>query len=166
MCKSLVYGDCSAKQAGGETKRSETRLALLRLHSPFSTLSLSVSRFLCVSLSSLICSIPQTENGPQLNIYSSWSCCSSRSALFGFLFLSIQRKRRKRGEKMQQWRPENAAMTFDEVSMERSKSFVKALQVTVPWNSDLCSLFEIWARFFRSLSLFLFFFICWRHWSR
>ncbi|XP_008802046.1 probable protein ABIL1 isoform X3 [Phoenix dactylifera] len=29
---------------------------------------------------------------------------------------------------MQQWRPENAAMTFDEVSMERSKSFVKALQ--------------------------------------
>ncbi|XP_020272652.1 protein ABIL1 isoform X1 [Asparagus officinalis] len=29
---------------------------------------------------------------------------------------------------MQQWRPENAAMTFDEVSMERSKSFIKALQ--------------------------------------
>ncbi|XP_072967030.1 probable protein ABIL1 [Typha angustifolia] len=29
---------------------------------------------------------------------------------------------------MQQWRPEGAAMTFDEVSMERSKSFVKALQ--------------------------------------
>ncbi|XP_039121128.1 LOW QUALITY PROTEIN: protein ABIL1-like [Dioscorea cayenensis subsp. rotundata] len=30
---------------------------------------------------------------------------------------------------MQQWRPENAtALTFDEVSMERSKSFVKALQ--------------------------------------
>lgn len=26
-------------------------------------------------------------------------------------------------------RPENPAMTFDEVSMERSKSFVKALQV-------------------------------------
>ncbi|THU46410.1 hypothetical protein C4D60_Mb09t04650 [Musa balbisiana] len=30
---------------------------------------------------------------------------------------------------MQQRRPENGAMTFDEVSMERSKSFVKALQV-------------------------------------
>ncbi|KAG1346514.1 protein ABIL1 [Cocos nucifera] len=29
---------------------------------------------------------------------------------------------------MQQWRTENRAMTFDEVSMERSKSFVKALQ--------------------------------------
>nr|XP_010924781.1 protein ABIL1 isoform X2 [Elaeis guineensis] len=29
---------------------------------------------------------------------------------------------------MQQWRTENPAMTFDEVSMERSKSFVKALQ--------------------------------------
>nr|CAD1834104.1 unnamed protein product [Ananas comosus var. bracteatus] len=29
---------------------------------------------------------------------------------------------------MQQWRPESSAMTFDEVSMERSKSFVKALQ--------------------------------------
>ncbi|KAI0522860.1 hypothetical protein KFK09_005245 [Dendrobium nobile] len=29
---------------------------------------------------------------------------------------------------MQQWRPESAVMTFDEVSMERSKSFVKALQ--------------------------------------
>lgn len=26
-------------------------------------------------------------------------------------------------------RPENPAMTFDEVSMERSKNFVKALQV-------------------------------------
>ncbi|URE37123.1 hypothetical protein MUK42_06465 [Musa troglodytarum] len=30
---------------------------------------------------------------------------------------------------MQHRRPENGAMTFDEVSMERSKSFVKALQV-------------------------------------
>ncbi|XP_072954177.1 probable protein ABIL1 [Typha angustifolia] len=29
---------------------------------------------------------------------------------------------------MQQWRPESGAMTFDEVSMERSKGFVKALQ--------------------------------------
>lgn len=29
---------------------------------------------------------------------------------------------------MQQWRAESTAMTFDEVSMERSKSFVKALQ--------------------------------------
>lgn len=30
---------------------------------------------------------------------------------------------------MEQLRPDNRAMTFDEVSMERSKSFVKALQV-------------------------------------
>ncbi|PKA51625.1 putative protein ABIL1 [Apostasia shenzhenica] len=29
---------------------------------------------------------------------------------------------------MQQWRPDSSAMTFDEVSMERSKSLVKALQ--------------------------------------
>lgn len=29
---------------------------------------------------------------------------------------------------MQQWRSESGAMTFDEVSMERSKTFVKALQ--------------------------------------
>lgn len=39
---------------------------------------------------------------------------------------------------MQQWRPENPAMTFDEVSMERSKSFVKALQVP-SFSSDLIS---------------------------
>jgi hypothetical protein len=30
---------------------------------------------------------------------------------------------------VEQARPVNPAMTFDEVSMERSKSFVKALQV-------------------------------------
>jgi hypothetical protein len=30
---------------------------------------------------------------------------------------------------LEQTRPENPAMTFDEVSMERSKSFIKALQV-------------------------------------
>jgi hypothetical protein len=30
---------------------------------------------------------------------------------------------------LDQTRPENLAMTFDEVSMERSKSFIKALQV-------------------------------------
>ncbi|RRT68964.1 hypothetical protein B296_00030869 [Ensete ventricosum] len=30
---------------------------------------------------------------------------------------------------MQQWRPESDAMTFDEASVERSKSFVKSLQV-------------------------------------
>lgn len=30
---------------------------------------------------------------------------------------------------MEQLRPENPAMTFDEMSMERSKNFVKALQV-------------------------------------
>lgn len=30
---------------------------------------------------------------------------------------------------LEQSRPVNPAMTFDEVSMERSKSFVKALQV-------------------------------------
>ncbi|THU51595.1 hypothetical protein C4D60_Mb06t32670 [Musa balbisiana] len=30
---------------------------------------------------------------------------------------------------MQQWRPESGAMTFDEASVERSKSFVKSLQV-------------------------------------
>ena len=32
---------------------------------------------------------------------------------------------------LQESRAENSAMTFDEVSMERSKSFVKALQVSV-----------------------------------
>lgn len=31
-------------------------------------------------------------------------------------------------QQQQQWRPDSPAMTFDEVSMERSKSFVKALQ--------------------------------------
>ncbi|RWW45109.1 hypothetical protein BHE74_00049080, partial [Ensete ventricosum] len=34
----------------------------------------------------------------------------------------------ERNGKMQQWRSESSAMTFDEVSMERSKTFVKALQ--------------------------------------
>lgn len=35
----------------------------------------------------------------------------------------------KKKMEVEEPRPHNAAMTFDEVSMERSKSFIKALQV-------------------------------------
>uniref|UniRef100_A0A6N2N2E0 Uncharacterized protein n=1 Tax=Salix viminalis TaxID=40686 RepID=A0A6N2N2E0_SALVM len=39
-----------------------------------------------------------------------------------------ERERERERMELDQTRPENPAMTFDEVSMERSKSFIKALQ--------------------------------------
>lgn len=53
-------------------------------------------------------------------------------------------------------RDENPAMTFDEVSMERSKSFVKALQVSVLWIFCYIHMrgFQIWWSGFLSFDLF------------
>ena len=109
---------------------------------PFLTRLSFCSLFFCVSLSSLIRSATQTNKRTTIKCLFFLLLLFPEISFLRFPFLSFKRGKKER-KKMQQWRPENAAMSFDEVSMERSKSFVKALQVMIPQNSDLGSLFEI-----------------------